>query len=61
MKSQLRYMRVRILDPKAELKLVSELRKFGQPFKAVSKTDYIISDKQCLILKSKKIFYEHIS
>ena len=61
MGAALQYRRVRVSDPKVELRMVSELRKLGQPFKAVSKTDYIISNKQCTMLKSKKIPYEPIS
>jgi len=56
-KSQIGYRKVRVVNQKDELRMVSELRRFGQPFKAVSKTDYIISIKQCDILKSKKIPY----
>ena len=54
------YNRVRVSDPKHEIQMISELRKMGKPFKAVSKTDYIISTKQCVVLKSKKIPYEII-
>ena len=55
--SQIGYRKVRVVNQKDELRMVSELRKFGQSFKAVSKTDYIISIKQCDLLKSKKIPY----
>lgn len=60
MSTQLQYNRVRVSNPKHEIKMISELRNIGQPFKVVSKTDYIISSKQCEILKSKKIPYEII-
>jgi hypothetical protein len=55
------YHRIRVANLQNEIKMVSELRRIGQPFKAVSKTDYIVSDKQCKVLKSKKIPYEILS
>lgn len=61
MQTQFQYRRVRISDPENELRMISELRKFGQPFKAVSRTDYILSSKQCAILKRKKIPYQSVN
>ena len=50
------YRRIRF-DPKEEVKAVSVLMKSGQPFRAVSKTDYILSKKQCDALTSLNIPY----
>lgn len=60
-KAPTQYHRIRVTDLQNEIRMVSELRKIGQPFKAVSKTDYIVSDKQCNVLKTKKISYEILS
>lgn len=61
---QIEYRRVRAKGTSersrivAELKMISELRKIGKPFRAVSKTEYIISKKQCDTLKRKNVPYE---
>lgn len=57
MRARIGHRRIRVENLNDELRLVSELRKFGQPFKIVSKTDYEVSAKQCNILKNKKIPY----
>jgi len=44
-------------DPQVEVSGVSALMKSGQPFKAVSKTDYFVSRKQCETLTSLNIPY----
>lgn len=59
MSTQRTYRKVRV-DPKVEEKIVTELMKSGQPFKAVSKTEYFISGKQCATLNSKNIPYEKL-
>jgi len=46
------------VDPKVEVKMVGALRKFGQPFMAVSRTEYYISEKQCNLLRKLKIPYK---
>lgn len=61
MDTQSQYRLIRVSDPENELRMISELRKFGQPFKAVSRTDYILSNKQCSILKRKNIQYLSIN
>lgn len=58
--SIIQYSRVRVSNIKDEIRMISELRKIGSPFRAVSTTDYIVSSKQCKILKSKKIPYQVI-
>lgn len=45
----------------AELKMISELRKIGKPFRAVSRTDYIISKKQCDTLRKKNVPYDIVT
>lgn len=60
---QIEYRRVRAKGKNetsrtiAELKMIAELRKIGKPFRAVSRTDYIISKKQCDTLKRKNVPY----
>jgi len=53
------YRKVRV-DPKLEPKIVDILMKSGQPFKAVSRTEYFISKKQCATLNSKNIPYDRL-
>jgi hypothetical protein len=53
------YRKVRI-EPKVEVKAIGVLRGSGEPFRAVSKTEYFISGKQCEKLNSKKIPYEKL-
>ncbi len=50
------YKRVRFA-PEEEIKAISVLMKSGQSFKAVTKTDYIISGKQCTALSRLGIHY----
>ena len=52
------YSRIRVTDLQTEIKMVCELRKIGQPFKAITLTDYIVSAKQRKVLDKKKIPYE---
>jgi hypothetical protein len=51
------YAKIRI-DPKIEAKMIGELRKTGQPFRSVSRTEYYISKKQCESLKKANIPYK---
>ncbi len=60
MNDTVQYTRIRVSDIDDEIKMVSELRKIGNPFKVISKTDYIISNKQCKVLRNKKIPYKVI-
>jgi len=53
------YGKVRI-DPKVEAKVIGELRKTGQPFRAVSRTDYYISKTQCKSLEKANIPYQKL-
>ncbi|MGI0065626.1 MAG: hypothetical protein ACREA5_02640 [Nitrosotalea sp.] len=50
------YRKVQV-DPKIEVKMIGALRKSGQPFRAVSRTEYYISKKQCDILSKLNIPY----
>ena len=50
------YHRVRI-DPGIEAKIVAVLMDSGQPFRATSKTEYLISKVQCDALASMDIPY----
>ncbi|SMH71585.1 hypothetical protein [Candidatus Nitrosotalea okcheonensis] len=50
------YRKVQV-DPKIEAKMIGALRKSGQPFRAVSRTEYYISKKQCDILSKLNIPY----
>ncbi|MGI0101953.1 MAG: hypothetical protein ACREA7_05080 [Nitrosotalea sp.] len=50
------YRKVKV-DPKIEVKMIGALRKSGQPFMAVSRTEYYISKKQCDILSKLNIPY----
>ncbi|MGI0088386.1 MAG: hypothetical protein ACREBI_10605 [Nitrosotalea sp.] len=52
------YRKVRI-EPQVEIKAIGVLRRSGESFRAVSKTEYI-SGKQCEKLNSKKIPYEKL-
>jgi len=56
--SEIQYNRIRVTNPENEIKMISILRGIGQPFKAISTTDYIISTKQCAVLEKNKIDYE---
>ncbi|MDE1841631.1 MAG: hypothetical protein KGI09_07095, partial [Thaumarchaeota archaeon] len=53
------YRKVRI-EPQVEIKAIAVLRRSGESFRAVSKTEYFISGKQCEKLNSKKIPYEKL-
>lgn len=50
------YRKVHV-DPKIEAKMIGVLRKSGQPFRAISGTEYYISKKQCDILSKLNIPY----
>ncbi|MDE1831413.1 MAG: hypothetical protein KGI02_03475 [Thaumarchaeota archaeon] len=50
------YRKVQV-DPTIEAKMIGALRKSGQPFRAVSRTEYYISKKQCDILSKLNIPY----
>jgi hypothetical protein len=50
------YRKVRV-DPNIEVKMIGALRKSGQPFRAVSRTEYYISQKQCDLLSKLNIPY----
>jgi hypothetical protein len=50
------YNKVRV-EPEVEAKIIGVLRKSGQPFRAVSRTDYYISKKQCDTLSQLNIPY----
>lgn len=50
------YRKVRV-DPKIEVKMIGALRKSGQQFRAVSRTEYYISQKQCDLLSKLNIQY----
>jgi len=50
------YRKIKV-DPKNEVKMIGVLRTTGQPFKAVSRTEYYISRKQCNTLSKNKIDY----
>ncbi|HKU32765.1 MAG TPA: hypothetical protein VJR22_02830 [Candidatus Nitrosotalea sp.] len=50
------YRKVHV-DPKIEAKMIGVLRKSGQPFRAISRTEYYISKKQCDILSKLNIPY----
>lgn len=60
MSTQFKYRKVRV-DPKNEIKMVDTLLKTSQPFKAISKTEYYISKKQCATLTKRKIPYQELS
>lgn len=57
MSTQVQYQKV-IVDPKNEAKMVDALLKTNQSFKAVSRTEYYITKKQCSILARKNIPYK---
>jgi hypothetical protein len=48
------------IDPKVEIKAIGALRKLGDRFKMVSKTEYYLSEKQCRLLKKLKIPYKQL-
>ena len=45
------------VKPENEAKIIGVLRKSGQPFRAVSRTEYYISKKQCDTLSQLNIPY----
>ncbi len=53
------YRKVRVA-PKDEAKMIGALLKTGERFKAVSKTDYYITGKQCITLSKNKIPYQKL-
>jgi hypothetical protein len=59
MSIQIGYRKVKV-DPKDEPKMIYTLMKSGQPFRAISRTEYYISTTQCSILSKKKISYEKL-
>jgi hypothetical protein len=50
------YNKVKI-QPNIEVKIIGILRKSGQPFRAISRTEYYISKKQCDILSKSHMPY----
>ena len=60
MSPAVQYVKIRV-DPKNDVKMISALLKTNRPFKAVTKTDYYITTKQCAILTRKKIPYTKLS
>lgn len=54
---QLNTYRKVYVDPKIEAKMIGVLRKNGQPFRTISRTEYYISKKQCDILSKLNIPY----
>ena len=55
-RSKTTYSKVKV-DPKIEAKIVSVLMGSGQPFRAVSKTEYFVSKNQCETLTNMNIPY----
>jgi hypothetical protein len=55
---QIEYRKVRARGEDAELRMIAELRKMGKPFRAISRTDYIVSKQQCDTLKRKNVPYD---
>jgi hypothetical protein len=55
---QIEYRKVRPKNDDAELRMIAELRKMGKPFRAVSRTEYIVSKQQCDVLKRKNVPYD---
>lgn len=53
------YRKVKV-DPRVEAKMIGVLRKSWQPFRAVSRTEYYISKKQCDILSKLNIPYTRL-
>ena len=53
------YRKVRV-DPKNEAEMIGALLRTGRPFKAVSKTDYYITERQCNTLSKNKIPYQKL-
>ncbi len=53
------YREIRVKE-EHEIAMVSLLMKSGQRFSAISKTDYLISNKQCSQLTKKNIPYTKI-
>ena len=60
MSTQVQYRKVRVA-PKNEIKMVDVLLKTSQPFKAISRTEYFISKRQCATLTKRKIPYQKLS
>ena len=56
MSTQVQYRKVSV-KPQNEVRMVDTLLKTNQPFKAVSRTEYYISKKQCATLTKSKIPY----
>jgi hypothetical protein len=50
------YKRVTI-DPEEEVKAIGVLMGLGDDFRVITETDYVISDKQCAVLKGNGIHY----
>lgn len=48
------------VDPKNEAKMIAVLLKTREQFKAVSKTEYYITQKQCTTLSKNKIPYQKL-
>ena len=57
--NQFAYRQIRV-KKEHEIVMVSLLMKSGQQFSAISKTDYLISNKQCTQLTEKNIPYTKI-
>lgn len=53
------YRKVRV-EPKNEAKMIGALLKTGEQFKAISRTDYCITRKQCVTLSKNKIPYQKL-
>ena len=60
MSTQVQYRKVRV-DPKNEVKMVDALLKTNQSFKAISKTEYYITKRQCSTLTRKNIPYKKLT
>ena len=54
------YIKISV-EPKPEIRLVGALLNTGQSFKAVSKTEYIITTKQARLLTKKKIPFKKVA
>lgn len=53
------YRKVRV-KPKNEARMIGTLLKTGDQFKAISKTDYYMTRKQCATLSKNKIPYQKL-
>lgn len=53
------YRKVRV-ESKNEAKMIGVLLRTGEPFKAVSKTSYYITERQCNTLSKNKIPYQKL-